>query len=1106
MKIILSFLLILLSPWGAHAVDKCTTLFSVFQKSEADLDQGQDVIDAIKKLNPYFLDYSNLQKSIDSLLNDISSLRDPHARIRDIEKALDNGQVDPWVAQTLVESLGRRLSDDARQILTEQNSSLPPVRKALEGYRLLLSKLQKLSQKAKELAKEPQDAEEPSLPTKEPVERRQQPPTGKKSLGLDELAQEMAEQLSQQKQRPVDRDDVDTLSEQDVRDLQEQTAQKIMEQLKNSEDLPSDQTQSKDTPLSENREARDALEERLQKMADEAQERNREQNSKPPEPAGETKEPTNTTTPPRSLFEEAYKKALEEWNDKNSEKSETQEENKNDSKPQEGQGEPKPQEGQGEGKPQEGQGEGKPQEGQGEPKPQEGQGDGRIQGNKPQEGKTDEAPPDGKGERRESNGLGAEETRSQNGSQKDGSDGQNEGGATGFKDLMGELSAFLEQLKTNQKERINSAEEFSKIDREKLESLAENTKNDKSKPESGEKPKDRKKEDRKSPKKPDLVRNLDQLLDSIWSQILNQYQNSSQFMRMVTDFSSLCQSLAVNNPHQAHILQQKIARANELADKLRLLAVEYKDIEDLATSLSSGSAKVEFLRRIRYLKTLFEAKNDANNLESGEERALQTINEILNQLEASLGSTNNEAIGETFRDLLAGPLSRKVVDENYPPTSRSQQIDATKLVQDLKNGKLNDLVVYNRLKPFVDILFNDLFKPRSFDKFEGPYIPINESDRKLEKLEDFDDIVHAVKEGFSSDLELIRLLAGDMLKFAYPEKIKKMDPRKPYPKRASIVLYDISGSMTLQNKQDLRNALVNAFLDRSQREVAQGEGEHTVYLIPFDARPHEPKVLTSLAQAQQFFDDLRAHPLGSSGDDSITQGMVKAYELIAEHQKNGGDLERANILLLTDAIAKIDFAQLEEAASKIDSSVDLALNAVTFGDWNADVSKMVNKYAVNSEGNVGKVSHQHIPYEEIQRLLNPKNEIEELIQSAKYFDKTNTSIVSDLLVDRARGRMMAIANERSSRDRNAGMRLERWAHQLKALALSTETNDLTPMYDLFVDTVVGATGKNWSRFGKLEAWENFIDIAGTQTELSQKDLLSYLSVNQRDRILKWMTE
>ena len=670
---------------------------------------------------------------------------------------------------------------------------------------------------------------------------------------------------------------------------------------------------------------------------------------------------------------------------------------------------------------------------------------------------------------------------------------------------MGNLSDFLDKLKADQKERLDLQKQDSTQDPEQERPDRELPKDTTSR-NNDNFGKESKTRNPKTPKKPDLVQNLDQLLDSIWSQILNQYQNSSHFMRMVTDFSSLCQSLAVNNPHQAHILQQKIARANELTDKLRLLAVEYKDIEDLATSLSSGSAKIEFLRRIRYLKTIFEAKDDAHNLENGEERALQTINEILNQLETSLGSANNEVISETFRDLLAGPLSRKVVDENYPPVTKSQQMDADTLVQDLKNGTLNDLVIYNRLKPYVDILFNDLFKPRSFEKFEGPYIPINESDRKLEKLEDFDDIPHAVKEGFSSELELLRLLAGDMLKFAYPEKIKKMDPRKPYPKRASIVLYDISGSMTENHKQDLRNALLTAFMDRSQIEVAKGEGEHTVYLIPFDDRPHETRLIANLAQAQTAFDDFRAHPTGSGGGTSITAALVRAFNLIAEHQKNGGDLERANILLLTDGQDSLDFAKLEEARSQIDPTVDIALNAVTLGVWNDNLSDMVKKYAVKGDGDIGKVSHQHIPYDEIQRLLSPESEVEELIQSAKYFDKTNTSTISDQLIDKARGRMMAVANERSSRDRNAGMQLERWAQKLQALKLSSEANELTPLFDVFVDTVVSATGKSWSRFGKLEAWEAFIENSETQTELSQKDLLSYLGAKHRDRIFQWMSE
>jgi hypothetical protein len=1183
---------------GAFANEKCTSLFSVFGKESNGQNLTQEVIDEIKKLDPYFLDYSNLQKSIDSLLNDIASLREPYAQVKKIEQALDKAQIDPRVAQALSESLAQKLAGEARQILTESHPNTPQVRKNLEGHRLLLSKLQKLAQKSQILAEEQESSEEP-LSKKKPASAneassnntKKQKPTDEndrpnEQLELSDLAQEMTQQLREQKQRPLKREDVDNLRDQDFQDLQQQAAQKMMDDLKKEEDASQESKKDTDSSSSnEDREAQEALEQRLQEKLEESQQNQKDGEQETPDQSSpknsdsdEQESSTKKPNPPESdPTVEAYKKALEEWNKKqskekkeeSSEKSEkqdqtseskdqeedaknvddgpqdddgAQQENKGDKsskdnskegQPQEGdaqgdsqgnQGEGQSQDGQGQGKAkQEGQGQsqdsqgegqsqnsknkGQPKEGQGQDAPQDGQPqDGESQGQS-QEGRKGQGPPqDGQGERRQKNGRGAEETRAENGSQKDGSDGQNEGGASGYKDLMDSLSEFLDQLKTKQKENHESQNDYSKLDREELESLAEKTPKRSTSAENLKGSKESKKREPKAPKKPDLVQNLDQLLETIWLQILNQYQNSSHFMRMVTDFSSLCQTLAVNNPHQAHILQQKIARANELADKLRLLAVEYKDLEDLATSLSSGSSKIEFIRRIHYLKNIFDAKEDAGNLESAEERALQTINEILNQIEKNLDSANNDVISETFRDLLAGPLSRKFIDENYPPTTRKQQLDSNKLVQDLKAGRLNDLVVYNRLKPFVDILFNDLFKPRSFEKFEGPYVPINESDRKLEKLEDFEDIPSAVKEGFPSEIELLRLLAGDMLKNAYPEKVKKFDPRKPYPKRASIVLYDISGSMGSNNKQVLRNALVNAFLDRSQLEVARGEGEHTVYLIPFDARPHEPKIISSLGQAQKFFDDMRERPLGSGGDDSITEGMVKAYELIAEHQKNGGDLERANILLLTDAIAAIDFAKIEKARSQIDASVDLALNAVTFGDWNKDVSKMVTKYAVNGDGNIGKVSHQHIPYEDIQRLLDPKQEIEELIKAAQYFDKGNNLAISDQSVDKARGRLMSVANERLSRDRNAGMHLERWIQKLESLEPSTETNDLTAMFDVFVDTVIGATGKNWSRSGKVSAWESFIESAETQTELSQQDLLSYLNRAQRDRIIHWMQD
>src|SRR5690606_4385181 len=102
------------------------------------------------------------------------------------------------------------------------------------------------------------------------------------------------------------------------------------------------------------------------------------------------------------------------------------------------------------------------------------------------------------------------------------------------------------------------------------------------------------------------------------------------------------------------------------------------------------------------------------------------------------------------------------------------------------------------------------------------------------------------------------------------DEIERFDPKKPKPKKVSVVLVDVSDSMKAENKFVLRNSLMNAYLDKSQRDVLIEGGQHAVYFIKFDSKAHNPVRLGSPEDAQNFFNNMRSNPISNGGSTSVT--------------------------------------------------------------------------------------------------------------------------------------------------------------------------------------------------------------------------------------------
>lgn len=748
------------------------------------------------------------------------------------------------------------------------------------------------------------------------------------------------------------------------------------------------------------------------------------------------------------------------------------------------------------------QGDQSPSDGEGQDgEGQDGKGDESSQGSQegPGEGGGEgEESPNGQGERREGK-EGAEESYDEDSaSVQDGSDGEREGGQSGEKELLQRNAEQLQDL-IQEMDQEWKPEGHQKLSKEELEALRKQW---------IEEQRDSRRQEREREAKingkgePIAQDRLEKNLYQLWKWILAEYTHSEKLMRHLSDFAAICRNLS-HTHKKSGFLRPFADRASSLYEKLKALEVSYGSLDELSYGLAQSDGRKK-KRALRFLETILDEREREQLASDEETRTLSLLRRLLGELDRQQGSPQAKAIVDAFEEQLQGPLSRKALQQNYPSRRLGEEYDSEAIVRDLKNGMLGDLIAYNRLSQFVDILFNESLKPRYSERHTGDFESINEADAELKSLLDLDELPQAVREGNPTQLEILRLISNDLLMQAYRKKVKKPDPKKPFPKKASIVLFDISGSMTSMKKEVLRNALINAFIDRSQREVAQGLGEHVLYLIAFDGKPHEPRRISSLREAQQFFDEMRARPRGSGGDDSISAAMVKAYKLIAEHQAKGGELERGNILLITDAVARINFRELEEARAKVDPSVDLALHAITMGDLNKDVTEMIKRYALNGRGELGKVSHQHLTYDDLRNLLSLNESLSKLLESARDYMPQSGEAIRGRVTEELQKAIRRVGRQIEKQAQRISLQKNQWKKPFQSLEEREATRGLRREIEFFFERVVFTIGKEWSEVTRVQAFTDFLQHCEQVYGLDSGSVILSIPLSKRRQLREWL--
>ena len=659
----------------------------------------------------------------------------------------------------------------------------------------------------------------------------------------------------------------------------------------------------------------------------------------------------------------------------------------------------------------------------------------------------------------------------------------------------------------------DQADKIKKEVAEKLKSLEENQKKFDSKTSMNQTKETKKPDLKKKDRERDKIKALNstqqndflhKLIHRLIAQALRTYSDSASFNSALGQLQTTLTSLSGENQTNDTI-RQSAAEVKHTREGLESYQVQYRNLEGLGLSLlkTIDGGGHDSLRKVHFISDALTALGKKTPLTDDEQRVLDVARRVIS-FASGAEKPSDKDFCEAFLRQLVGPLSRKVVLDKFKVEASKDGYDFGGMAKAIRAGQYNDLLVHSGLSPYMNLLLNTSMKPKDRLEPNGHPVTVNEKDPTLEQAQELDNFHAFQRDGNPTRIDLQRFLSGDMLQNTHRDDQIKNDPKTLHPKKVSFVLYDVSGSMGEKNKYVLRNALVLAYLDKSQKEVQAGQAEHIIYLMAFDGQPHKPERIQGISQAQAAFERMRQHPLTYGGNDSITGALVDVYHRIAQQQAEGGELNRANILLLTDAIAPVEFAQIEAARGKISKDVDVRLNAITMGDLNKDVTKLIELAGGEGKGKLGLVAHQHIDYTQVQRLLDTTARVEILNKTSNAFSSSAQKQMTNTSLIELKNKLVGLETRRSNDDNTKLAGYQGLIRRLVELGEETQNEVLTPVFKQYQRLALQGVSGSWTRAEKLESIWTFATDFGRETGADGESVIAQLSESQRETLRKWL--
>jgi hypothetical protein len=249
---------------------------------------------------------------------------------------------------------------------------------------------------------------------------------------------------------------------------------------------------------------------------------------------------------------------------------------------------------------------------------------------------------------------------------------------------------------------------------------------------------------------------------------------------------------------------------------------------------------------------------------------------------------------------------------------------------------------------------------------------------------------------------------------------------------------------------------------------------------------------------------MRNSPLGASGADSITGALVDVYKRIAEQQRNGGELNRANILLITDAVAPVHFAQIEAARKGISADVDLRLNAISMGDLNKDVTQLVEMAGGEGKGKLGLVAHQHIDYQQVNALLQAEQQIQVLEISSQSFNAKGQESLGNQALIKLKNKVIGLETAKTAEDAALLSSYSGLKNRLLEHGANEESAAITPSLNSFKTIAFSDVSNGFTQAEKLDILWDFVAELGKELGSDGENIIDQLSEEQKRLLRRWI--
>jgi len=384
--------------------------------------------------------------------------------------------------------------------------------------------------------------------------------------------------------------------------------------------------------------------------------------------------------------------------------------------------------------------------------------------------------------------------------------------------------------------------------------------------------------------------------------------------------------------------------------------------------------------KLDFIDSMFKALSGFRPLTDAEAAAVENIRQIMTVLSRiqHQNSKEYEAVRE-FEKNLPGTVSKqwlkKVYGDDY---DRLGSAACSKLAQDIVGGKLKALLEEEKVAPFVDMTLNSTVEPQWKDEPTLNKSPMPKPRQDLVVTRnplDFAKMLWNLRPGepiFAPTLQGRQFAVGSL------ETRRVVDPKNPIERKISVVYYDISGSMELEGRSEVVDALLMAYVDRALSETdAIGRPIHEVYLLPFNSQVKEGVHIATREDALNFFANRMNYRTQVGGSTEIQEAILHFYRLIQNSyrskQKLGREaqFQKANMILFTDGGSEIRMDELLAERAKIPADVKINMNLVSLGNEpNETLKELVLEGGLSSE----KPKYREIHADMLNEVVTAKQE------------------------------------------------------------------------------------------------------------------------------------